>query len=146
MFANIYLNELDKFIKHVLKVKHYLRYTDDFIIVHNDPKYLEDLILKIQAFLLFNLNLKLHPRKIIIRKLSQGIDFLGYVVLPHHRVLRTKTKRRMFRKAGLQISAYEKDEISRKKLDQTLQSYFGMLKHSRSRGIRKQLKIKLTQI
>ncbi len=113
IFANIYLNELDQFIKHRLRIKYYLRYCDDFIILDNDCSQLEDLIGQIQFLLECQLALKLHPRKIIIRKLSQGIDFLGYVVLSHYRALRTKTKRRMLEKAN----------------KNNLPSYMGLLKH-----------------
>ena len=68
------------------------------MVVHRDRKYLQDILTKIEIFLKQELSLHLHPNKVEIRKLSQGIDFLGYVILPHHLVLRTKTKKRMFRK------------------------------------------------
>ena len=113
LFANIYLNEIDQFVKHQLKIKYYLRYCDDFVIIDNSDKALENLIPIIQNFLGSSLKLELHEQKIIIRKLKQGIDFLGYVVLPHYRVLRTKTKRRMLKR------------INRKNLP----SYLGLLKH-----------------
>lgn len=112
-FANIYLNELDQFIKHKLKVKHYIRYTDDFVILDKNKEFLEKLIVPINNFLKNKLKLYLHPDKIIIRKYNQGIDFLGYVTLPYYRVLRTKTKRRMFRRIN----------------NKNLQSYLGVLKH-----------------
>jgi len=75
LFANIYLNKLDQFIKHTVKAKHYLRYSDDFIIVHHDLEYLINLITKIGTFLSEKLCLRLHPKKVFIRKYSQGIDF-----------------------------------------------------------------------
>ena len=113
LFANIYLNELDQFVKHKLKVKHYLRYTDDFMILHQNKNYLKELLPEIAEFLREKLKLNLHPNKVFIRKLSQGIDFLGYVVLPYHKILRTKTKKRIFKKVS----------------DKNLQSYLGVLKH-----------------
>jgi len=129
LFANIYLNELDWFVRHKLKIKNYLRYTDDFIIIHNDRQYLESLIPQIEYFLNNELKLDLHPEKVIIRKWRQGIDFLGYVSLPYHRVLRTKTKRRMFKKIGDKVDEYHFGEIPRKSLRQTANSYLGMLQH-----------------
>ena len=72
IFANIYLNELDQFIKHRLKVRHYFRYTDDFVIVHQNPEYLQDILSKIAIFLENNLDLRLHPGKIEIRKFRRG--------------------------------------------------------------------------
>lgn len=94
LFANIYLNELDQFVKHKLKIKYYLRYCDDFVILSNNPDELQLIKQRINDFLNDNLKLVLHPGKASIRKLVQGIDFLGYVVLPYHTVLRTKTKKR----------------------------------------------------
>ena len=139
LFANIYLHELDRFIKEELQVRYYLRYTDDFVFVHKDKDYLLGSIPQINNFLQTELKLNLHPRKIVLRKLSQGIDFLGYVILPYHRVLRTKTKRRMFRKVRDNVRDWRGDRISRKSLEQTLQSYFGMLKHCRSRKLKGEL-------
>ena len=112
-FANIYLNELDWFVKHRLRIKYYIRYTDDFLILNSDKNYLLGLIGSINHFLNNRLKLNLHPDKIIVRKHNQGIDFLGYVTLPRYRVLRTKTKKRMFRKVA----------------DKNIQSYLGILKH-----------------
>jgi retron-type reverse transcriptase len=140
IFANIYLDGFDKFVKHKLRVKNYVRYTDDFILVHENKKYLEDLIPQIDTFLTRNLKLNLHPKKVILNKLTQGIDFLGYVVLPYRQVLRNKTKNRMFRKLqGKQIK-FVRGEIDRKKFMQTVNSYFGVLTHCRSQNLKRQIK------
>lgn len=113
LFANIYMNELDQYVKRILKERFYLRYCDDFLILSEDKHRLKNLIQEIAKFLKGQMGLELHPKKIIIRKLSQGIDFLGYIVLSHYRVIRTKTRRRMLRR------------VSRK----SLTSYLGILKH-----------------
>ena len=84
LFANLYLNQFDQFVKHKLKVKHYARYTDDFVIVAQDPNYLKSLLEPIKLFLAARLKLELHPNKVEVRKCSHGIDFLGYVALPHY--------------------------------------------------------------
>jgi retron-type reverse transcriptase len=112
-FANIYLNELDQFVKHKLQIRHYIRYTDDFLILNRNREYLENLIQLIGQFLNNRLNLYLHPDKIILRKYNQGIDFLGYVILPYYTVLRTKTKKRMLERIN----------------NKNIQSYLGVLKH-----------------
>ena len=130
LFANIYLNEFDQFIKHKLKIKHYIRYTDDFVIVANNKLYLENLIIPIRSFLSDKLALELHPKKVTIRKFHQGIDFLGYVVLPHHRLLRTKTRQHIFRKLKKRVNEYKMDLISKQTLEQSLQSYLGVLSHA----------------
>ena len=113
LFANVYLNELDQFVKHKLKIKYYIRYCDDFVILSRDKIYLENLIYVINNFLKSNLNLFLHPNKIIIRKYRQGIDFLGYVSFPYFQILRTKTRKRMFVRLN----------------KKNLQSYLGVLRH-----------------
>ncbi|MCX6712227.1 MAG: reverse transcriptase domain-containing protein [Candidatus Vogelbacteria bacterium] len=124
LFANIYLNGLDQFIKHNLKQKYYVRYCDDFIIVGNKLEDFNNLIEPINRFLNNQLKLFLHPNKIEIRKVTQGIDFLGYVILPHYRVLRTKTKRRVLARAN----------------SQNLNSYLDVLSHCR--GYKKKKKIR----
>jgi len=113
LFANIYLNELDQFVKRGLKVKYYIRYCDDFVVLGENLDYLAEISGRISNFLIQRLKLYLHPDKVITRKYHQGIDFLGYVVLPHCKVLRISTKRRMLRKVS----------------KENLVSYLGVLKH-----------------
>ncbi len=130
LFANIYLNEFDQFIKHTLKIKNYIRYTDDFVIVAESSGELEALLPPISSFLQGHLHLDLHPRKVTIRKYRQGIDFLGYVLLPHHRALRTKAKRRMVRKLTERIERCKAGELPSVSVEQSLQSYLGVLSHA----------------
>lgn len=98
LLMNIYLNEFDQFVKHVLRVKYYIRYADDFVVLSQSKQELETLLTKIQAFLKLRLSLDLHPNKVSIETLGSGVDFLGWVHFPCHRVLRTVTKRRMLRR------------------------------------------------
>ncbi len=100
LLVNIYLNEFDQFVKHVLKVRHYIRYADDFVILSHDKSELQTLLIKLQTFLKLRLNLDLHPNKVSIETLGSGVDFLGWVHFPDHRVLRTVTKRRMMKKVN----------------------------------------------
>jgi len=120
IFANIYLNEVDKFIKHKLKIKYYIRYCDDFLILDNNKNYLEKIIFAIKTFLERKLRLCLHEKKISIKEFRQGIDFLGYVSFPHYKILRNKTKKKMFRR------------LKENKSLETLKSYLGVLKHCNS--------------
>ncbi|MBU1910810.1 reverse transcriptase/maturase family protein [Patescibacteria group bacterium] len=130
LFANIYLKEFDQFIKHTLKLRHYVRYTDDFVIVGKSYAELEAYLAPIKSFLKDNLYLDLHPHKVTIRKCNQGIDFLGYVLLPHHRMLRTKAKRRMMRKLTERIDNCKAGQIPPESVKQSLQSYLGVLLHA----------------
>jgi len=139
IFANIYMDKFDWFVKKELKEKYYFRHADDFVIVDSDPNHLEKIIKPIANFLKIKLDLELHPQKLHIRKFSQGIDFLGYIVLPYYTALRTKTKNRMFRKIRLNKEKLDKGIISEEQFDQSLQSYYGMLKHCK--GYRLKVKI-----
>lgn len=118
LLVNAYMNEFDQFVKHKLKVKYYIRYADDFVFLSNDKREFENLLPKLVQFLEEKLRLSLHPHKVSLATLSSGIDFLGWVHFPAHRVLRTATKKRMFRnlKEGGE-NLYQ------------LYSYRGLLKH-----------------
>ncbi len=117
LFINIYMNEFDQFVKHKLKVKYYIRYADDFVIMSENRNHLESQIPEISEFLDNRLKLSLHPNKLFIKTLASGIDFLGWINFPHHRVLRTSTKRRMF------------NRLEQKRTDESIASYLGLLKH-----------------
>lgn len=130
LFANVYMNVFDQFMKHECKIEHYARYTDDFVIVADNEAELVALLPKIRAFLTDRLYLELHPKKVSIRQPHQGVDFLGYVMRRHSRVLRTKTKNRMLKKLAMQTSACNAELISANTLRQTLNSYLGILSHA----------------
>ncbi len=89
-FANVYLNELDYFAKHELKAKYYIRYVDDFVILHKSKIQLEVWKLRIDRFLREKLKLELHPEKSKAIPLSQGIDFVGFRSFYHFRLLRKR--------------------------------------------------------
>lgn len=139
LFANIYLNKFDQFVKHKLKVRHYLRYTDDCIIGARDEKYLKKILKPIKIFLKEKLGLNFHPQKIIIRKFKQGIDFLGYMLLPHYRLIRMRTKQRIFRKLKQRVKEYKEELISQRALEQSLQSYLGVLLHANTYQLKQNL-------
>ena len=117
LFANVYLNELDRFVKHKLKVPFYVRYTDDFVLVSDSPEKLLALLEWVKLFLRERLKLEIHPHKLTLRKYHQGIDFLGYIQFPKFRILRNKTKQRILKKSVKGIN------------EQSLQSYLGVLSH-----------------
>ena len=71
LFANVYLHELDKFVKHTLKIRHYGRYMDDFVLIHTDKAYLQSCIQRISSFLSEKLHLTLHPNKIYLQHCSK---------------------------------------------------------------------------
>jgi retron-type reverse transcriptase len=115
LLVNIYMNEFDQFVKHRLKAKYYVRYADDFVILSQDRKTLECLLFQIDEFLLTRLRLNLHPDKVSITTFASGVDFLGWVHFPSHRVMRSVTRKRMMRR------------IAEHPTSETITSYCGML-------------------
>jgi RNA-directed DNA polymerase len=128
LLVNIYMNEFDQFMKHKLKVKYYIRYADDFVIFSRNKEYLKNLIPVTQTFLREKLRLQLHPKKISIRTIASGADYLGWVHFPNHRILRTVTKRRMVQRIRLAEGKKE-----------TVQSYLGLLSHGNSWKLRQKM-------
>ena len=142
LFANVYLNELDYFIKHILKVKFYARYTDDFVIVADNQSYLLSILQSVRFFLREKLLLELHPNKVFVRAFHQGIDFLGYILRPRHRLVRAKTRQRIFRKLLARVKEYKSGVVNEKTLEQSLQSYLGVLVHANTHKLAGELKNK----
>lgn len=135
LLVNIYMNEFDQFVKHKLKAKYYIRYSDDFVFFLEDKERLDNVIAPIKIFLKEKLRLRLHPKKIHLKTLASGMDFLGMVNFFDHRILRTKTKKRILRKMKEKKFLWREDLISEEKFNQSLQSYLGMLTHCRGRKI-----------
>lgn len=127
LFANVYLNEFDWFVKRELRIKHYFRYCDDFVIVLERHSHARTLLPILKSKLATSA-LLLHPNKIAVRKVRQGIDFLGYVILPGVVVLRTSTKKRIYRNAA-------RHHDNRAVID----SYLGVSTYARNREVTKQL-------
>lgn len=125
LFVNIYMNELDQFMKHKAKARYYIRYCDDFVILSENRDWLESLKLIIRSFLDARLKLELHPNKIFIKTVSSGVDFLGWVSFTNHRLPRTKTKRRIIKR------------IRKNPKPATLNSYLGLLKHGNTDKLKK---------
>ncbi len=124
LFVNIYLNILDQLVKHELCINYYMRYADDFVFLSPDRELLLALVPRIRLFLCDELCLTLHPRKIELRTLTSGVDFLGWVHFPDHRVLRTTTRNRMFRRIQESNGKFE-----------VVESYFGLMGHGNSRAL-----------
>lgn len=139
LFVNVYMNQFDQFVKHKLKTKYYIRYADDFVILSDSQKYLENLIPKIARFLKTELKLELHPDKISMRTFSSGVDFLGIISFSDHRILRMKTKGRIFWKIETKKERVRNGSASRESFKQSLQSYLGMLKHCNGGKIKQEI-------
>lgn len=134
LFVNVYMNEFDHYVKHKLKVKYFIRYADDFVIFSQDEEWLEGILSTIKIFLQDKLKLTLHPDKISIKTIASGIDFLGWIHFPSHRVLRTITKKRMFKRIRITKGKTE-----------SVQSYLGLLSQGNSKKLQMRTK-KLVEI
>lgn len=123
LLVNVYMNEFDQFAKHKLKGKYYVRYADDFVFMSDRKAELECLIPVISSFLGRKLALSLHPDKVYIKTAASGVDFLGWVHFPDHRILRGSSWRRMIR------------HLAESRKEARLQSYRGMLSHGNAHGL-----------
>ncbi|HRH29641.1 MAG TPA: RNA-directed DNA polymerase [Aquabacterium sp.] len=92
-FANVLLNELDQFVKHRLKCRHYVRYVDDFILLSDSPQQLNAWREAIEEFLPQRLGVKVNPSKTILQPVSRGVDFVGHVIKPWRRTTRPRSVR-----------------------------------------------------
>jgi retron-type reverse transcriptase len=120
-FANVYLNELDQFVKHELRCRHYIRYVDDFVLLHESPQWLNDAHAAIAAFLPARLHARLNPNKTILQPVARGIDFVGQVIRPWVRHTRKRTLH-----SGIQRVR----EIPAADVYQVTNSYFGLLRQA----------------
>ena len=125
LLVNIYMHEFDMFVKQELRVKYYIRYADDFVILSDNEVYLQKVLLRIGSFLGEKLHLRLHPDKVYIKTYASGVDFLGWVHFPHHRQIRTSTKRKIFKNTKHFLRP------------QTVNSYRGLLSHGNTRNVQK---------
>ncbi len=129
IFTNILLDKLDKFVYRKLRVPAYFRYADDCLLVSAHCDELSEAYRRMRSFLGTELVLEFHPKKVSLRPLDQGVDFLGAVIRPKHRVLRTKTRQRMMRNLQRRFVEAELDETANALLEATKQSYIGLLQH-----------------
>ena len=90
-FANVHLDALDQFCKHQIHAHHYVRYVDDFILLHESPQWLHQALLRIGAWLPERLGAHLNPTKTILQPIERGIDFVGHVIKPWRRTTRKRT-------------------------------------------------------
>jgi RNA-directed DNA polymerase len=132
-FANIYLNELDQFVKRSLKIKHYYRYVDDFILLGKNGKNLFGLANELDDFLEKKLGLNLNRKKTVIQKAEKGIDFLGYIVRQKYLLVRRKVIGN-FRKKIKQClkKTPEKDFCDIMRINELIVSYGGFLGKAKS--------------
>jgi len=134
-FANVYLDELDQFVKHTLKCRHYLRYVDDFVILDTDPEKLAELRGRIDEFVAQQLKLQLHPERRKLLPVSNGIDFLGYIVRPGYVLVR----KRVINNLKAKLKMFASVNINPEKIKAVISSYLGHFKHANTYRLRHSL-------
>lgn len=110
LFSNIYLNEFDHFMKEELGIKYYWRYVDDFVVIHKEKEYLKSIIPHIKRFLQERLKVTLHPKKIYLQPIHNGVQFLGAVIKPY-RIYRAKRTIVNFRRA-MRLCHYQPNNVA----------------------------------
>ncbi len=132
-FANVYLNKFDNFVKRRLRIKHYIRYVDDFVILHNSKEQLEIWKREINNFLNEELKLELHKDKSRIISLSRGIDFVGFRNFYYFKLLRKRNIRKMLRK----VNFYKEGKISKVEMLEIFQGWNAYAKWANTFKLRK---------
>ena len=138
-FANVYLHELDKFVKHKLKAKYYIRYVDDFIILHRDKEALNDLMEKIDGFLKSKLKVELHPEKSRVIPLNGGVTMLGVRVFNHYRLLKKSNVRRIWKRLEKFKLKYKRNEITIEETRRSLEGWIAYAKFANTYNLRERV-------
>ena len=138
-FANVYLNELDQFVKHKLKAKHYIRYVDDFMILHEDKNILGKWKTEIERFLKQNLAVELHPDKSRIIPLRRGITLLGFRVFYQYRLLKKSNARRIWKRLELMERRHNAGNLELEKIMQSVSGWCAYAKFANTYGLRRKV-------
>ena len=138
-FANVYLNELDQFVKHKLKAKHYIRYVDDFAILHDSKEQLEKWKEEINLFLREILKIELHPSKSKVLRLNSGINFLGFRIYYYNKLLRKSNMKNFEKRISHMKILYDEELINRDKVIEHLEGWFAYASHGNTYKYKKQI-------
>lgn len=130
-FANIYLNKFDHYVKEELKVKYYVRYMDDFILLVNDKNEAKKLKNEIANYLRVNLKLELNKKSCYFFN-SRGIDFCGYRIFETHILLRKRFKKKFKKNIYLWNKLKNENRLDDKKMEMSLNSFKAHASHSNS--------------
>lgn len=142
LFGNIYLNDFDHFVKRDLKIKYYGRYVDDFVLIHNDRKYLKSIISEIKSYLKRELQLTLHPDKIYLQHFSKGVKYLGAVIKPYRIYISKRTVGNLYDNIRKMNEIVKEKKPDKEEIDNfiaSMNSYLGILQHYKTYTIRKKI-------
>jgi len=139
LFANVYLHELDEFVKYTLQERFYVRYMDDFIILSPDKKHLHSLWREVEDYLQHSLHLRLNIKTQVFPVESRGIDFLGYRTWATHRLLRASNAKRAKRKIRTLCKLYQEGKISLDRVAIAIRSWIAHCKHADTYRLRRKV-------
>jgi hypothetical protein len=142
LFGNVYMNEFDHFVKKQLVIKYYGRYVDDFVIIHPDKKYLKLILPLINEYLITNLHLEMHPKKIYLQHFTKGVKFLGTVIKPYRIYIANRTKGNFYKAIEKQNAIARDHKPTKKEQDaflSSMNSYLGIMKHYKTYKLRKKM-------
>ncbi len=146
VFSNIYMHELDCFIRYKLGLKYYVRYVDDFLIIHEDKQLLMDIVGVLQQYLRNEMRLELHPHKIYLQHYTKGVQFLNAYIKPYRTYVRNRTKVKAYhalRNWNRYFDLLAEDEVPPKeKLEEfraQVNSYLGLMVHQKTYNLRRKL-------
>lgn len=139
LFANVYLDALDHIIKDGLRVRYYIRYMDDFVIIHHDKAYLHQLLDEISGYLDHHLHLKLNGKTQVFPVRQRPIDFLGYRIWPTHRLMRKANVKRTRRKLKKFARLYRAGQMTMDEIRPSVMSWLGHAKHGDTWRLRRRI-------
>ena len=142
-FANVYLNELDYFIKHALKVKCYMRYVDDFIIFHYEKRTLFFYLENIKRFL-GKLKIELHQEKTKIIPLRNGVPFVGYRIFYMHKLLRKRNLKLFVSRIRQRKEQFQQGKMPKEEFMQSIKGWLGYAQWANTYGQRKKILKEIT--
>src|SRR3989344_1220222 len=138
-FANVFLNELDHFVKETLQAKYYIRYVDDFVILHKSPEILRQYMKEIDTYLTEKLDLELHPEKSKIIPSQKGTEFLGMRIFPHHKLLKGKNLRKFYRKINSLYVDYDSGLVNYDTIYDSLEGWSAYANHANTYKLKKRI-------
>lgn len=137
--ANVYLNELDQFVKHALKAKYYIRYVDDFVILDSSPAQLWEYQRRIGLFLQEQLTLRLHPDKSRIIPFQRGTEFLGLKIFPRHKRIKQKNLRKFYQKLQSLYEEYGEGNVPYDNIYDFLEGWVAYAKQANTYRLRQKI-------
>ncbi|MBI5400082.1 RNA-dependent DNA polymerase [Candidatus Saganbacteria bacterium] len=138
IFANLYLNELDHYLKETVKCRYYLHYMDDLVVFDDDKNKLNDIKEIIRKYLIC-LKLELHTDKSQSYSVKQGVGFLGYKIYPTHRLVICQNIRRLRKRIKSYLWLLQQKVITKKKIICSIQSWIGYAMHADSYNLRRRI-------